>query len=120
MSRTIYSVSAFSREVRNLLESHYSEVWLEGEISNLATPASGHAYFSLKDANAQVRCAFFKNRLLRNRLNLQNGLAVVVHAQVSLYESRGDFQLIINQIETAGEGELRRRFEALKRQLDGE
>ena len=120
MSRTIYSVSAFSREVRNLLESHYSEVWLEGEISNLATPASGHAYFSLKDANAQVRCAFFKNRLLRNRLTLQNGLAVVVHAQVSLYESRGDFQLIINQIETAGEGELRRRFEALKRQLDGE
>ena len=120
MSRTIYSVSAFSREVRNLLESHYSEVWLEGEISNLATPASGHAYFSLKDANAQVRCAFFKNRLLRNRLNLQNGLAVVVHAQVSLYESRGDFQLIINQIETAGEGELRRRFEALKRQLDSE
>ena len=120
MSRTIYSVSAFSREVRNLLESHYSEIWLEGEISNLATPASGHAYFSLKDANAQVRCAFFKNRLLRNRLTLQNGLAVVVHAQVSLYESRGDFQLIINQIETAGEGELRRRFEALKRQLDDE
>ena len=120
MSRTIYSVSTFSREVRNLLESHYSEVWLEGEISNLATPASGHAYFSLKDANAQVRCAFFKNRLLRNRLTLQNGLAVVVHAQVSLYESRGDFQLIINQIETAGEGELRRRFEALKRQLDDE
>ena len=120
MSRTIYSVSAFSREVRKLLESRYSEVWLEGEISNLATPASGHAYFSLKDANAQVRCAFFKNRLLRNRLTLQNGLAVVVHAQVSLYESRGDFQLIINQIETAGEGELRRRFEALKRQLDGE
>ncbi|HAU11059.1 MAG TPA: exodeoxyribonuclease VII large subunit, partial [Gammaproteobacteria bacterium] len=71
MSRTVYSVSAFSREVRSLLESRYSEIWLEGEISNLATPASGHAYFSLKDANAQVRCAFFKNRRLRNRLALQ-------------------------------------------------
>ena len=120
MSRTVYSVSAFSREVRNLLESRYSEIWLEGEISNLATPTSGHAYFSLKDANAQVRCAFFKNRRLRNPLALQNGLAVIVHAQVSLYESRGDFQLIVNQMEAAGEGELRRRFEALKRQLDDE
>ena len=85
LPRTVYTVSNFSNEVKTLLESSFPDIWIEGEISNLATPASGHAYFSLKDAHAQVRCAFFRNRRLRSPIALANGMAVVVHADVSLY-----------------------------------
>ncbi len=120
LPRTVYTVSNFSNEVKTLLESSFPDIWIEGEISNLATPASGHAYFSLKDAHAQVRCAFFRNRRLRSPIALANGMAVVVHADVSLYVQRGDFQLIVTHLEDAGEGELRRRYEALKRRLDHE
>ena len=73
MDRTIYQVSEFTREARNLLETHFGVVWLTGEISNLATPTSGHIYFSLKDENAQIRCAMFRNRPSPYRGELQNG-----------------------------------------------
>ena len=120
MSRTILQVSEFTREARDLLEDHFGTVWLTGEISNLATPASGHIYFSLKDEHAQIRCAMFRNRRSPYRGSLENGTEVLLSGNVSIYEARGDFQLIVDYIEPAGEGELRRRFEELKRKLSAE
>ena len=120
MSRTILQVSEFTREARDLLEDHFGTVWLTGEISNLATPASGHIYFSLKDEHAQIRCAMFRNRRSPYRGSLENGTEVLLSGNVSIYEARGDFQLIVDYIEPAGEGELRRRFEELKRRLSAE
>ncbi len=120
MDRTIYRVSEFTREARDLLETHFGTVWLTGEISNLATPASGHIYFSLKDENAQIRCAMFRSRRSPYRSRLKNGTEVLLSGTVSIYEARGDFQLIVDYLEPAGEGELRRRFELLKEQLQAE
>jgi len=113
-------VSSFSREVRALLEASYPELWIEGEITNLSTPASGHAYFSLKDDTAQIRCALFRQHRLRCPAEPRAGLKVLVRARVSLYEARGDFQLIVEYMEEAGEGALRRELEALKRRLAAE
>jgi len=120
MDRTIYRVSEFAREARDLLETHFGTVWLTGEISNLATPASGHIYFSLKDENAQIRCAMFRSRRSPYRSKLENGTEVLLSGTVSIYEARGDFQLIVDYLEPAGEGDLRRRFELLKKQLQAE
>ncbi|NBT28682.1 MAG: exodeoxyribonuclease VII large subunit [Gammaproteobacteria bacterium] len=117
MERVIYRVSEFTDQVRRMVESEFSSIWLTGEISNLATPASGHVYFSLKDENAQVRCAMFRNRRIRHAQTLKNGDAVLLCGAASIYAPRGDFQLIVDYIEPAGEGELRRRFELLKERL---
>jgi exodeoxyribonuclease VII large subunit len=118
--RPVMTVSQLNRASSVLLASHFATVWVEGEISNLSAPASGHLYFSLKDAGAQVRCALFKNQQRRWTVKPENGQQVIVKAQVSLYEPRGDYQLIVEAIEAAGEGELRRKFEALKQQLADE
>ena len=116
----IYSVSQLNSEVRDLIESSYPSIWVEGEISNLARPASGHIYFSLKDESAQVRCAMFRmsNRLLK--FKPENGTQVLVRARVSLYEARGDFQIIADYMEESGDGLLRKKFEALKLKLSEE
>ena len=113
----VYSVSALNQAVRNLIENQFLSIWVEGEISNLARPASGHLYFSLKDESAQVRCAMFRmnNRLLK--FHPENGLQVRVRANASLYEARGDYQLIVEKMEEAGDGALRRKFEQLKTRL---
>ena len=116
-AREIYTVSALNGAARALLESGFPLLWVEGEISNLARPASGHIYFSLKDAAAQVRCAMFRQQLRLSDVRPENGMQVLVRARVSLYEARGDFQLIAEQMEEAGEGLLRRQFEHLKRRL---
>ncbi len=118
--REVYTVSRLNREVRGLLEGSLGSIWLEGELSNLARPASGHWYFSLKDEGAQVRCAMFRQRNARLELVPRDGMQVLVRARVGLYEPRGEFQLVVEHLEAAGEGELRRRFEALKRQLTAE
>jgi len=118
--RDIYTVSRLNREARVLIEGGLGIVWLEGEMSNFARPASGHWYFSLKDDGAQVRCAMFRQRNALASLQPRDGMQVLVRARVSLYEPRGDFQLIVDHLEEAGEGELRRRFEALKRRLEAE
>jgi exodeoxyribonuclease VII large subunit len=114
--RDVYSVSRLNRE-KTLLEGSFPLLWIEGEISNLSRPASGHAYFSLKDAQAQVRCAMFRGQMRGMNVVLKDGLRVVVRARVSLYEQRGDFQLIAEHVEEAGEGALRRAFELLKQRL---
>lgn len=116
-TRDIYTVSRLNREVKVLVEGNFPLLWVEGEISNLSRPASGHAYFSLKDAQAQVRCALFRGQLRGLGAPLKDGMHVLVRARVSLYEQRGDFQLIVEHLEEAGEGALRRAFEALKRRL---
>jgi exodeoxyribonuclease VII large subunit len=118
--RDIYSVTRLNTEVRDLLESSFPALWVEGELSNLARPASGHLYFSLKDASSQVRCAMFRanNRLLT--FEPENGQHVLARARVSLYPARGDYQLIIEHLEAFGEGALQRAFEALKRRLAAE
>jgi exodeoxyribonuclease VII large subunit len=116
----IWTVSRLTREARRLLETGLARIWIEGEISNLARPASGHIYFSLKDEQAQVRCAMFRSANRRLRFTPENGSRVLVEAKVSLYEARGEFQLIAERLEDAGEGLLRRKFEELKARLTAE
>lgn len=115
--RNIITVSQLNHETSQLLAEHFLSVLVEGELSNLSTPASGHIYFSLKDANAQVRCAMFRTRQHRLAFKPENGKQVIVKAQVGLYEPRGDYQLIVENIEEAGDGALRRAFDALKLKL---
>ena len=119
-ARTILTVSRLNQEARQLLESGLGRLWVEGEISNLARPASGHLYFTLKDARAQVSCALFRNRALGLRFTPENGARVLLRGQVSLYEARGNYQLIVDQMEEAGDGALRRAFEELKTKLFNE
>ncbi len=118
--RDIYTVSRLNREARGLLEAGLPSLWITGELSNLSRPASGHWYFTLKDDGAQVRCAMFRQRNLAVNFAPKDGLQVLLRARVGLYEARGEFQLVVDHLEEAGEGELRRRFEALKRKLADE
>jgi len=114
----ILQVSELTKKVRFILENELSTLWLTGEISNFVAASSGHWYLSLKDSKSQVRCAMFKGNNRRVRLQPRNGQQVLVRAKVSLYEPRGDFQLIIEQMEDAGEGLLRQQYEQLKNKLN--
>ncbi len=114
------TVSELTRQVRHLLEVSFLQVWVEGEISGLSRPASGHWYFTLKDEKAQIRCAMFRNRNQRLSQAPKEGEQILVRAKVSLYEARGDFQLIVEAIEPAGLGALQKAFEQLKARLDKE
>ena len=115
--RTVYTVSAFNAEIKQLLLDHLEPIWLEGEISNLSRPASGHIYFSLKDNTSQVQCAMFLNRNRALDFEPENGMQVIVHARADLYEVRGNFQLIVNFMESTGHGDLHKQFEQLKKKL---
>ncbi|MCK4869720.1 MAG: exodeoxyribonuclease VII large subunit [Gammaproteobacteria bacterium] len=116
----IYSVSELNTAVRELLEDNFPLIWVSAEISNFMQPKSGHMYLTLKDQLAQVRCAMFRGRNSRLNFTPENGMQVLVQAQLSLYEPRGDYQLIIQHMEPAGEGLLRQKFEQLKRKLEAE
>jgi exodeoxyribonuclease VII large subunit len=118
--RHILTPSTLNRLVRGLLEDALPLVWIEGELSNVARPASGHLYFTLKDSAAQVRCAMFKTKSSGLRFKPADGMQVLVRARVGLYEPRGEFQLVAEHMEPAGEGALQREFERLKAQLDAE
>jgi len=102
-SPTVYQVSDLSNEMRRLMEASYPEIWIEGELSSLSTPASGHLYFSLKDNQSQLRCAMFKGRASINRYRPKVGDLVRVRAKISIYPARGDLQCIVQHIEEAGE-----------------
>jgi exodeoxyribonuclease VII large subunit len=115
--RDVYTPARLNREARTLLERGLPALWLEGEISNLSRPSSGHWYFSLKDEAAQLRCAMFRQRNLLARFAPKDGMHVLLRGRVSLYEPRGDYQFIADHIEEAGEGALRRRFDLLKTKL---
>lgn len=118
--RDIYSVARLNSEARMLLEAGLPALWVEGEISNFACPASGHWYFTLKDRDAQIRCAMFRARNSQVGFRPRDGQQMMVRGKVSLYEPRGDYQLIAEAMEDAGEGALRREFEKLKARLQAE
>ncbi len=118
--RRVFKPAQLNALARDLLESNFSQIWLEGEVSNLSRPASGHLYFSLKDTSAQVRCAMFRNRAMLLPAPIKDGQLVLVRARVTLYEARGDYQLSVESIEPAGQGALQLAFERLKAKLDAE
>jgi exodeoxyribonuclease VII large subunit len=118
--RHILTPSSLNRLVRDLLGDALPQVWIEGELSNVAKPASGHLYFTLKDRTAQVRCAMFKQSCAALRFRPADGLQVLLRARVGLYEPRGEFQLVVEYMEPAGEGALQRAFEELKTRLAAE
>ncbi|MEM1411945.1 MAG: exodeoxyribonuclease VII large subunit [Pseudomonadota bacterium] len=118
--RNVYTPTELNREVRLHLEAGFPRLWIEGELSNLARPASGHLYFTLKDEKAQLRCALFRGNARSLGFRPENGQLVQVRGRLGLYEPRGEFQLIADTMEEAGEGRLRAAFERLKRQLQQE
>ncbi len=119
-NEAIWSVSALNFEIKTMLEKGIGSIWIEGEISNFSSPASGHWYFTLKDERSQLRAAMFRNRNQRIHFTPQNGQQILIRAQVTLYEARGDYQVIVEHMEEAGVGRLMREFEALKKQLSSE
>ncbi|MEH6347014.1 MAG: exodeoxyribonuclease VII large subunit [Bermanella sp.] len=114
----VFTVSQLNRQSKELLETYLHRVQVSGEISNLSRPNSGHWYFTLKDHRAQVRCAMFKSRSQNVQFVPKEGEQVLIHASVSLYEARGDYQLIVDKMESAGEGALKIAFEAMKERLN--
>ncbi|MEL2240975.1 exodeoxyribonuclease VII large subunit [Leclercia adecarboxylata] len=116
-SPSIFTVSRLNQTVRLLLEQEIGQVWISGEISNFTQPASGHWYFTLKDNTAQVRCAMFRNSNRRVTFRPQHGQQVLVRASITLYEPRGDYQIIVESMQPAGEGLLQQKYEQLKAAL---
>ncbi|MDN6087727.1 MAG: exodeoxyribonuclease VII large subunit, partial [Enterobacterales bacterium] len=119
-SPPIFTVSRLNQTVRQLLEMEMGQIWLSGEISNLSQPSSGHWYFTLKDDRAQVRCAMFRNSNRRVTFRPQNGQQILMRATITLYEPRGDYQLIAESMQPAGDGLLQQQFEQLKQRLQEE
>ena len=116
----IFTVSRLNQTVRLLLEREMGQVWISGEISNFTQPASGHWYFTLKDDTAQIRCAMFRNSNRRVTFRPQHGQQVLVRASITLYEPRGDYQIIVESMQPAGEGLLQQKYELLKSKLAAE
>ena len=116
----IYTPFELNREVKLHLEAGFPRITLEAEISNLARPASGHLYFSLKDDKAQIRCAMFRSAASRAAISVGNGMKVLARGRISLYEPRGEYQFIVDGLRDAGEGALQRRFDELKKKLEAE
>ena len=119
-NRKILSISELNKTVKGLLETEFSFIYVEGEISNFSRPSSGHWYFTLKDEKAQIRCAMFRNQNRSVPFEPKNGQQVVLYGKVTLYEGRGEFQIITSSLELSGDGELRRSFERLKASLQKE
>ncbi len=113
----IYSVSHFVRLCKNSIEKNIPQSFVQGEISNLSKPSSGHWYFSLKDENSQIRCAFFRLNQRKIKFTPENGMSVIIRGATTLYPQRGDFQLIVQQMEPAGVGNLQMAFDQLKNKL---
>ena len=116
----ILSVTQLTREIRDVLEGHIGSVWVEGEISNHRLQSSGHQYFTLKDAGSQLSCVMFRGAAARSSARIQDGALMQVHGEISVYEPRGQYQMVVKQVQAKGKGSLQERFEALKRQLHGE
>lgn len=115
-----YTVSELNRLSRQTLESKFPLIWVEGEISNFSMPASGHWYFKMKDETATISCAMFRKQNSRSSFKPQNGIKALARCKITIYEVSGNYQLIIEQIESAGIGALQRKFEELKKQLFNE
>src|ERR1700746_3517604 len=119
-ARDVYTVSRLNREVRSVLERGLSVIWVEGELSNFSQPASGHWYFSLKDRGAQLRCAMFRMHNSLVGFKPRDGAHLLRRGRISVYEARGEYQLIVEHLEEAGVGALKREFERLKTRLAAE
>jgi len=117
----IYKVSELTKTIRAILEeSPISEVWIEGEVSNLSRPFSGHLYFKLKDAESQIDCAIFRPLADRVKFDLEDGISILLQGRLTVYEPRGNYQIIGNRVEPIGIGALQLAFEQLKQKLDSE
>jgi exodeoxyribonuclease VII large subunit len=117
---SVFTVTRLNQTVRQLLEREMGQVWISGEISNFSRPASGHWYFTLKDDGAQVRCAMFRNSNRRITFRPEQGQQVLIRANITLYEPRGDYQIIAESMQPAGDGLLQQQFELLKQKLNDE
>ncbi len=120
MQSHILTVTQLTRQIRDLLEGTFSEIWVEGEISNLTAPQSGHIYFTLKDEQAQIRAVLFRSSQRHLKFTLQHGMRVICRGRVSVYEPRGEYQVIVEYIEPKGVGALQKAFEELKARLERE
>lgn len=120
MEKRIYTVSTLTREIKEVLEKSFPRLWVEGEISNYKRHTSGHLYFTLKDENAQIRCAMWRFKADELRFRLEDGLKVLLEADIQLYEKSGTYQLVVQQLQPAGIGELQLAFEQLKKRLQAE
>jgi exodeoxyribonuclease VII large subunit len=121
MSNNItFSVSELNKTIKNIIESHFEYIWIEGEISNFVAATSGHWYFSLKDNHAQIRAAMFRGTNNHIKFTPENSMHILAKARISLYEPRGDYQLIVEHIEEIGSGALQKALEQLKQKLDKE
>ncbi|MDK9718896.1 MAG: exodeoxyribonuclease VII large subunit, partial [Trichlorobacter sp.] len=118
--QTILTVSRLTTLLKDLLEDNFTQVWVEGEISNLALPASGHAYFTLKDSGAMLRCVMFRGCAKALKFKIEEGMALVVRGRLSVYDQRGEYQLIVEYAEPKGLGALQAAFTQLKDRLAGE
>ena len=116
----IQTVTEFTRRVKELLEGGVAPCWVRGEVSNLRAQASGHVYFSLKDAGAQLACVMFRGDAARQSVQLRDGVQVLAYGQVGVYETRGQYQLVVRVLIEHGVGKLQQEFERLKRQLADE
>lgn len=116
-TETIFTVKSLNTEIKHYLEENYESLWVVGEISNFSHPSSGHFYFTLKDPDAQIRCAFFRQRQFNLKIKPFDGMQVLVHGKLSLYSERGDYQLIIDHLQLQGEGALQQEFERLKKKF---
>lgn len=119
-NQNIYNVSKLNNEIKRLLEGNFGRVWLNGEISNFIAASSGHWYFTLKDARSQIKCAMFRGRNRAVRFLPKNGQQILVKANISVYEPRGDYQLLVDVMDMAGDGLLQQQFEQLKSRLSSE
>ena len=119
-SRQIFSVSQLTKKVKTLLEKNFSMIWISGEISNLRVPSSGHAYFTLKDDKAQIAAVMFRGQLRKIQFDLEDGLTVVAFGRITVYEPRGNYQIILEYVEPKGAGALQLAFEQTKKRLSEE
>ena len=120
MRTHILTVTQLTAQIKGLLEGSFPDLWVEGEISNLSIPQSGHAYFTLKDEHSQIRSVLFRSSQRFLKFTLQHGMQVICRGRVSVYEQRGEYQLIVDYIEPKGVGALQMAFEQLKTKLEKE
>ncbi|MEK6744973.1 MAG: exodeoxyribonuclease VII large subunit [Nitrospirota bacterium] len=120
MNSHILTVTQLTHQIKNLLEGNIPDVWVEGEISNLTVPQSGHAYFTIKDEQSQIKAVLFKSSQRHLKFTLQHGMQVICRGRVSVYEPRGEYQIIVEYVEPKGVGALQKAYEELKASLEKE
>ncbi|SVA92155.1 uncharacterized protein METZ01_LOCUS145009, partial [marine metagenome] len=118
--RKVYGVAELNRKVKGLLENQLGAIWVMGEITGLRRQASGHIYFGIKDEKGQLNCALFRGADAENRSLLEDGMKVLLQGDITLFEARGQYQLIVRKVELQGQGELQVKFEKLKLKLEAE